>query len=222
MLRLLSCCTLLVLTLSLDAASAVEKRSAAINKALNWIRTQQQENGSVHVNDNSAAMTALAINAHLANGITYQHQQHGAFLQKALQFVLSMQDAKGYFGSRDKSRMYGHGICTLVLAESLGMTQDPNLEQRIHNALKNALKITTQAANVKKSAPFTGGWHYTPESTQADMSLSGWQMLSLHAIEQAGLSVNEQVIVNGIAYTRRLCDPKKRLCRIRQTRFGTQ
>ena len=190
------------------AANADQQREQAVQKALQWLRSQQQEDGSVQLQDNAAAMTALAINAHLANGITYQDQQHGAWLSKALLFVLSMQDAKGYFGSRDKSRMYGHGICTLVLAESLGMTNDYNLEQRVRNALQSALNVTIDAARVKKSAEHSGGWHYTPESDRADMSLSGWQMLSLHASEQAGMRVNEDVITGGIAYTRRLCDLK--------------
>ena len=44
-------------------------------------------------------------------------------MKHALDYVLlpENQDATGYFGKADGSRMYGHGITTLMLAEMLGM-----------------------------------------------------------------------------------------------------
>lgn len=205
---------LLLLLLLPAFMSAVENDTTdlvqqSVEKALQWLRQQQQDSGQVQDGDNSSAMTALAINAHLASGITYYHPQHGPWLRKALHYVLQMQDSKGYFGSRDKSRMYGHGICVLVLAESSGMLGDPATETRVRSALKRALEVTMQAARVEKKDPFRGGWHYNPNSDQADMSLSGWQMLSLHAAEQAGYQVDEAIINGGIAFTRRMCNPKK-------------
>ncbi len=193
---------------------AVENNTAAerqqsIDRALAWLRSQQKDNGSIQEGDYSSTMTALAINAHLASGITYHHPQHGAWLHKSLLYVLKQQDSKGYFGSRDKGRMYGHGICTLMLAESIGMSGNPATEPRIRSALESALQVTIAAAQVKKEDRFRGGWHYEPNGDHSDMSLSGWQLLSLHAAAQAGFTVPDEIINGGITYTRQLCDPKK-------------
>ena len=180
----------------------------AIQRGLSWLRSQQLDNGRIQDGDNQTAMTAMAINAHLANGITYQDPKHGPWLLKSLRFILQMQDSTGYFGSRDKSRMYGHGMCTLVLAESYGMTGDPNLDNRIRAAINSAVSVTESAAQVKKKKEFSGGWHYTPNGDHSDLSLSGWQVLSLHAVDQAGIPISEKVMKQAVSYTVSLCDPK--------------
>ncbi len=186
-----------------------DKSHQAVNKALKWLQSQQREDGSIQDGDYRCAMTALCINAHLSSGITYHDTKVGPWLKKSLSFVLQMQDGTGYFGARDKSNMYGHGICTLMLAESIGMTGDPNMEARIRSALTRAIEVTVQAGNVKKAKKFRGGWHYNPTSDQSDMSLSGWQLLSLHGAQHAGFEVPESAINKGITYTRQLCNPKK-------------
>ncbi len=177
-------------------------RDRAIRKALAWLRTQQEEDGSVGAK-HPTAMTSLAVMAHLSAGIMFDDPEHGTWLRKSLAYVLQQQEADGYFGKADNSRMYGHGMTTLMLAEAFDMARDEALEERIRRALASAVGLTVRAAQVKKDAKSAGGWRYQPTSKDADMSLSGWQLMSLHAAHQVGMTVPEEVIQRAVAYADR-------------------
>jgi hypothetical protein len=104
--------------------------------------------------------------------------------------------------------MYGHGIATLMLAEALGMPRDDEMDDVIRKALKKAAQVTINAAQISKSAQHAGGWRYTPDATDSDVSLSGWQLMGLHATQQVGLPVPEAIITNAVNYTRRMISPE--------------
>lgn len=177
----------------------------AIAKGLEWLRAQQKESGHVEwEGKHPTALTAMALMAHFSAGIDFHDVTHGPWLRKSLIYVLSKQETNGYFGKLDGSRMYGHGICTLMLAEALGTSGDAVLEEQMRSALERALAVTVAAARVPKQLPHTGGWHYEPNAATSDLSLSGWQLMGLHAAQQVGLPVPEEVIVQAVAYGQRL------------------
>ncbi len=107
--------------------------------------------------------------------------------------------------------MYGHGITTLMLAEALGMIIDEEREEAVRAALERAVAVTVAAARVPKSAQHRGGWRYQPRDQGSDLSLSGWQLMSLHACAQVGIDVPEAVIADAVAYARRLTSPDGRV-----------
>ncbi|MBA2479398.1 MAG: terpene cyclase/mutase family protein [Planctomycetes bacterium] len=178
-------------------------RDAAIRRGLDHLRSRQRADGSLSDNV-PAALASLAAMAHLSAGITPEDAVHGQWLRQTLEFVLSKQDENGYFGSRDGSRMYGHGIATLMLAEALGMCRDDELDERIRTALERAVAVTVAAALVVKEPFFQGGWRYTPTDTSSDLSLSGWQLMSLHAAQQVGIAVPDPVIASAVSFAKRL------------------
>jgi hypothetical protein len=180
-----------------------QPRDRAIRRGLEYIRTEQRPDGAVG-DRHRTALTSLAVMAHLAAGVTPDDPEHGVWLERSLRHVLLQQDANGYFGSQDGSRMYGHGITALMLAEALGMTRDEDLEERLRAALERAIAVTVNAARVQKSEPHRGGWRYQPNEGSSDLSLSGWQLMSLHATQQVGITVPEEVIAGAVAYARRL------------------
>jgi hypothetical protein len=186
----------------LEVLTREQPRDRAIRKALVWLRSQQQADGSMR-GKYKTAMTSFTIMAHLAAGVTFDDPRQGKWLRKSLGYVLKRQDAKGYFGRSDNSRMYGHGITTLMLAEALGMVRQEELEEEVRKSLERAVTITVNAAKVKKSAQHAGGWRYSPTSRDSDMSLSGWQLMSLHAAQQVGITVPEDVIKNAVKYAKR-------------------
>jgi hypothetical protein len=142
--------------------------------------------------------------AHLATGITPEDAAHGPWLRSTLDGILSRQDRTGYFGAADNSRMYGHGIATLLCAEALGACRDPELDERLRTALEKAIAVTVNAARVEKNELNRGGWRYTPFAGDSDLSLSGWQLLSLVAARKAGITVPDQVVADAVAYARRM------------------
>jgi hypothetical protein len=178
-------------------------RDRAIERGLTGLRQQIGPGGAVGSGQRTA-LTALATLAHLANGITPSDEQHGTWLTKAIDFVVSSQDEDGYFGRGDGSRMYGHGIATLMLAQAMGECGDDAREARVRSALMRAVALTLRAQQIPKRPPYRGGWRYQPNDTSSDLSLSGWQLLSLHACRQIGMAIPEQAIADGSAYARSL------------------
>lgn len=180
----------------------------AIAKGLGWLRTQQGEDGHLENNGgHTTALTAMGVMAHFSAGIDFRDPEHGSWLRRSLVYVLAKQEPGGYFGRSDGSRMYGHGMCTLMLAEGLGASSDPILEEQMRTALERAVAVTVAAARVAKGPPHQGGWHYEPTGNVSDLSLSGWQLMSLHAAQQVGIPVPGEVIANAVAYAQRLTSP---------------
>src|SRR5262249_36916106 len=110
-------------------------------------------------------------------------------IQRGLDFILKkMNKQTGYIGNS----MYNHGFATLALAESYGMVGDPRLGPALEQAVR--LIVNTQSKN-----PF-GAWRYSPESTDADTTVSGAQLVSLFAARNAGIAVPEEAIQKGLKF----------------------
>ncbi|HYE06221.1 MAG TPA: hypothetical protein VEL07_11970 [Planctomycetota bacterium] len=187
----------------LDIVTSEDARDRAIRRALAFLRSQSQPDHGMPGGPRGA-LTGLALIAHLAAGVTPEDPEHGAWIRHGLEFILGLQSANGYLGEKDASRMYGHGIMTLCLAEALGMSRDDDLEERLTLALTRAVAVTINAAQITKAPAHEGGWRYLPGDAGADLSLSGWQLMSLHATQQVGVPVPEAVILAAVAYAKRL------------------
>ena len=88
--------------------------------------------------------------------------------------------------------MYNHGFATLALAEAYGLTNDLRLGPALEKASK--LIVSSQKSNSK------GGWRYSPESQDADSTISGAQLVALFAARNAGIKVPEEAIEKGKAF----------------------
>src|ERR1051326_705010 len=125
-------------------AAGPDKVDQAIGRAMKYLVSAQGKDGEIVDRPaNQTAMTSLAILAMAAVG----HQPsddtpEGQAMKKALAFVLraDRQDGQGYLGGRDVSRMYGHGIATLMLTELLGMGVDAQMDQLLRDRSKKAVE----------------------------------------------------------------------------------
>lgn len=155
-------------------------------------------------NQYATVMTSLAVLSMAAVG----HQPtdktpEGVSMRKALDFLLraDRQRADGYFGLTDSSRMYGHGIITLTLCELLGMGVDASQDKLLRDRCQKAIELILRSQRVKKHSPrFDGGWRYTPESGDADLSVTIWQLMSLRSAKNAGLAVPKEAIDVAVGY----------------------
>ena len=180
----------------------------AIEKSIQYLLTAQEQDGAFRQKPrerrNEAAMTSLAMLAFSAAG----HQpvdptEEGKALLKALEFMLEeeRQEDDGYFGKRDGSRMYGHGIVTLMLAEMLGMAVDDEQDELIRTKCRKAVELILRAQKLSKPAPKQkGGWRYNPDSRDSDISVTVWQVMALRAAQNAGIHVPKWAIDDAIDY----------------------
>jgi len=184
-------------------------RDEAIGKGVAFLLKTQNEEGSFGIK-HKTALTGLSVTALMAAGITPDDPEHGGKMRKAIEYVLSQMTTDkrsnlvGYLGRNDHSRMYGHGICTLMLTEAAGMTNDENLEKRLIDAVRKAVKIIISAQQQPKHENHRGGWRYEPGSRDSDLSLTGWQTMALRAARNIGVEVPDECIGQAVAYIRRM------------------
>jgi len=210
---------LFVLWVLSGPAAAEDKVDEAMARATQYLMaTQDPDNGGIHNKmRHETAMTSLAILAMAGCG----HQPadptpEGLSMRKALAFVLrpEAQEKDGYFGQNDGSRMYGHGITTLMLSEMLGMGGDAAQDEIIRNKCRLAIDLILRSQKVSKNDSNRGGWRYSPDSGDSDMSVTVWQTMALRAAKNAGLDVPKEAIDDAVGYIRRLYQPDS------ETRIG--
>jgi hypothetical protein len=178
-----------------------------------FLEKQDPKTGAFHENmRNEVTMTSLSLLA-LA-GIGHQPADaspEGEAMKRGLDYILKPehQDAKGYFGG-DGSRMYGHGIITLMLAEMLGMGADERQDALIRERCRKAIKLILDAQAMPKNEANRGGWRYMPNATDSDMSVTCWQVMALRAAKNAGMDVPKESIDLAIRYIKGLYDPGDR------------
>lgn len=189
-----------------SAAAQKDEIDAAVNRGIAFLLTKQRPDGAIAENQYDTALTSLAIMSLASVGTSpAQLDDRGKAMARAFDFVLGekTQDDQGYFGSHDNSRMYGHGITTLMLTEMHGMGVSPEQDARIARAAQRAIDLILKAQDHPKSPPNRGGWRYTPDAADADLSVSIWQLMALRSAKNDGLDVPQAAIERAIAYLRR-------------------
>ncbi|MFN5076237.1 MAG: prenyltransferase/squalene oxidase repeat-containing protein [Planctomyces sp.] len=191
-----------------DTAAVFQKDEVdlAMDRAVAWLQTKQREDGAIIDRGHDTTMTALAIMAMASVGVQPgSPTPAGQSMQRALAFVLKDDrvDAKGYFGDRDGSRMYGHGIITLMLTEMLGMGISDEQDTLIHDRCQKAIDVILSAQKTRKPVQARGGWRYTPSAADADLSVSVWQVMALRSAKNDGLDVPATAISDAVEYLRR-------------------
>jgi hypothetical protein len=203
-------------------ATAQDKVDEALKRATQFIlQSQDAATGIINNRDekgeriltkrrNETAMTSLSLLALASMG----HQPgdptpEGTAMRKALAYVVrpESQESDGYFGNVDGSRMYGHGIITLMLAEMLGMGGDAAQDALIRERCRKAIDLILRAQKVRKKDDERGGWRYTPDQSDSDMSVTVWQVMALRAAKNAGMDVPKEAIDDAVGYIKRLYSP---------------
>ena len=159
-------------------------------RGLKYLEKSQSVKGSW--NDSVGAepgVVGLCVAAFLAHGEDPNHGPYSKTISQGIDFILSQQNEKnGYIGSS----MYNHAFATKALAESYGALEDT----RIAPALKKAVELILSS---QKKNRF-GAWRYTPDSRDADTTVTGCQMVTLFAAKNAGIAVPDEAIKKGLAF----------------------
>ncbi len=212
-------CTLLLLPCQAQQATTIPPAvKASVDRAVQWLLLQQKPDG--YINDDktpvdirkgslpshSAAMTSLALMGLASVGhLPSDPSPEGQAAGRALRYVVHNvePDENGYLGKSDRSRMYGHGIMSLMMTEMIGHAPDEETDRLLYQKIKGAVSLILRAQAVAKSEANRGGWRYEPSSSDSDISVSVWQLMTLRAAKNAGFDVPKEAIDNGIAYIKR-------------------
>lgn len=153
------------------------------------VKNQDQSGGWGGTYGWEPAVVALSVLSILAHGDDPNFGPTAKTIRAGLNFLLAKQDGStGYIGSS----MYNHGFATLALAETYGEVDDPRLGPALQKAVD--LILAAQARND------AGAWRYSPESSDADTTVSGAQMVALFAARNAGIGVPEAAIDKALGF----------------------
>jgi hypothetical protein len=185
----------------------------AVDKAVKWLISKQRAQGCFLENDrndavpqHSGAMTSMAIMGLSSVGhMPTDPTPEGRAVAKALRFMTDniVPNEEGYLGQSDRSRMYGHGIMTLMYAEMVGQTQDEEMDRKLRTRVERAVELIMRSQDVIKSEANRGGWRYEPGSSDSDISVSVWQVMALRAANNAGVKVPKGAIDKAVEYMKR-------------------
>ena len=166
---------------------------AMYERGLAYLAKNQNARGSWDDSMGSEpGVVALCVVAFLAHGEDPNHGAYAKSISKGIDFLLSQQNStNGYIGNS----MYNHGFSTLALAEAYGCVDNPKIAPALQKCVE--LILSAQKRNNSKA------WRYTPDSTDADTTVSGCQLVALYAARNAGLPVPDEALKNGLAYMAR-------------------
>jgi hypothetical protein len=193
-----------------------EKYRKTVEKGLDWLAKQQQENGSWTVQGGQypIAITALAGMALLMEGSTIREGKYAKEIKKAADYLMDKSqkggDRNGLIGDpnipNEAARyMYGHGFATLFLASVYGDEQNPQQRARLKEVLTRAVKYTLNAQTSK------GAWYYTSKADGRDQdegSVTITQVQALRACRNAGIPVPREAIKKVYEYLKSCTSPR--------------
>jgi prenyltransferase beta subunit len=184
-----------------DEVKMPDSARKATARALSWLASKQNGDGSWSEAryPHNPAITSFALLAFLSQGHVPNQGIYGKEIARGVRYLVSSQrDDDGYIIGTRGGNMYSHGMATLVLAEVYGLTND----RTIRPALKKAIELIVGAQNRD------GGWRYTPQPRDADVSVTIMQVMALRAAKNAGLHVKDATMRDAIDYIKRCYDDR--------------
>lgn len=134
-----------------------------VMRALRWLKSQQQSDGSWP--GNKTAMTGMALLCYLAHGETPgSSEEFSETVEKGIRYLVDSLQPSGLFKVRDGNN-YAHAIATYALCEAYTLTKVPMLKEACEKAL----------VHIVKGQHPNGGWDYNMKQTERDdTSYMGW------------------------------------------------
>ncbi|HYF35411.1 MAG TPA: prenyltransferase/squalene oxidase repeat-containing protein [Prosthecobacter sp.] len=177
----------------------------AVSQSLEWLKSQQNPDGSWGRNggkSDKAAMTGLALLCYLGRCETPDSPFYGDTVMKGIMYLIELskknehgaitEDFKGNAGA------YEHGIATYALGEMytlarLGSKELPGMR----DAFEKGVRLIIKCQNKADAKNGEGSWDYytknisegKPTSTREDLSVAGWQYQALKAAKFTGLKI---------------------------------
>ncbi len=198
-----------------------------LTKALDYLASHQTKEGCWPGRyEKSSGIAGMGLMAYV--GAECVPEKYSANIKTAIEYLKSQYHPSSSYqaGSKDlayfggfigkNDPMYSHSIATLGLIEALVELNDFSLEPMIQDALNLILRSQNTEHKpeilkgpIKPDSPHYGGWRYRPDNIDADISVSGWQILALKAAINAGFSVPDWSLKHAADFIRACYDKKR-------------
>lgn len=190
----------------------------AVEMALAWLAEHQQRNGSWSFDltidpcrgrcshsrsagENATpatAATGLSLLAFLGAGYTHREGKYAEVVRRGVYYLRDAARPATHGLDLQAGSMYGHGIATLALTEILAIDRYNNqVDTEIKELVEGAVLFTLVAQHQQ------GGWRYVPGSP-GDMTISGWQILSLVSARYGGIPLRTNTLSDAKSFVNSL------------------
>ena len=171
------------------------------DRGLQYLISTQSEDGDWKDGQSGPGVTGMALMCMLASGEDPNYGVYHQPVMKALRSMIRAQDANtGFMGDS----MYHHGFAMLALAEAYGAVDERQLAAEGSGdklrPIGAALELAVRCAMTSQKKNSTGAWRYSPDSNDADTSVSGAVLVGLLAARNAGIEVPDASIDRAIDY----------------------
>jgi hypothetical protein len=171
------------------------------DRGLQYLIGAQNQDGSLRGSNSGPGTTGMALMVFLASGEDPNYGLYRDNVRRALRYIIKSQNAETGFL---QSSMYHHGFGMLGLAEAYGTVDDRDLwppgQEKEGRSIGKALELAVRAAITSQKKNLVGAWRYSPDSTDADTSVSGAVMVGLLAARNAGIEVPDTCIDKAVSY----------------------
>ena len=182
-----------------------DRLEESIDRGLAFLALLQEKDGCWLSNGQPhPAVTSLSVMAFISAGHVPREGPYQKNVDKAVRWVLTQQRPDGIFSATEWDEMYQHGICTMMLCEVVAMS-DAKLAKEIKPKLEKAVKRILESQSMASGSK--GGWRYRYGSNDADLSVTGWQILALRAARNIGCDVPAERIELALKYVQQCHDP---------------
>jgi len=171
------------------------------DRGMQYLASTQSEKGDWPAGggENGPGTTGMALMVFLACGEDPNFGPYSNHVRRSLRNIIQAQDAgTGIMGMS----MYHHGFAMLALAEAYGVVDERNLwpDGKAPRSIGQALELAVRAALTSQKKNPLGAWRYSPDSRDADTSVSGAVFVGLLAARNAGIEVPDEAIDKAISF----------------------
>jgi len=174
----------------------------AIDRGLQYLADDgvQNSDGSWGSKDrHAAAETSLSLMAFMRMGHFPGRGQHDKRLDEGLTYLINKGMSQGGFLGNPVRHggMYEHALAIKALSQVWDRTKN----REVRDALRRAVEITVRAQNAQ------GGWRYSQEPQDADLSMTAMHVIALNLAKQSGIAVPDKTIQRATDYVLSCQDP---------------
>lgn len=176
-------------------------------RSLKYLVATQLEEGRWPGQESGPGITGICAMALMASGEDPDFGPYAATLRRALRSIILNQDANsGHISGPGHGPMYHHGFATLALSEAYGVVnedllwQDSNVSGDARRTIGQALELAVRCTLTAQEKNPYGAWRYSPESRDADTTVSGTVLMGLLGAKNAGIEVPNEAIEKALAF----------------------
>jgi hypothetical protein len=179
-------------------------------RGLAYLAATQQDSGAwPGTSNNGSAITGICVMAFMASGGDPDFGPHAENVRRALRRIILDQNAQtGHITGGGHGSMYHHGLAMLALSEAYGVVnerllwQGHDVPEEERRTLGQALELAVRCAlTAQKKNPF-GAWRYSPESQDADTTVSGTVLMGLLGARNAGIEIPDEAVEKALSFFR--------------------